>query len=309
MAQETIELSSHMPITCSNLCAFSGGVFGPFSNFQLSVHVRDVNDKVRVSNFTKAFMASLGAISNPFPGISSEQLQKASRLGKVLDRMDKSSYAAERSNAFKIIQHNLADLQWDLEGLRTVHVAMTPGADSDAKTEVVVKRCDRGWRKSRAWFDDLVETISKPLGLYIGCSSFGTKCQDGACVVGTLVQAIAACTVIAKIADKALRSNHYQSKSMEDDFCAGFCNEMLADFRTNFYDPEARTAAELMREKAKQWAWSDFGFVSWDSPDAKASDRDSVAAQSGRSSAQKRKRELDDSFGVIDRCRLRALGY
>ena len=34
-----------------------------------------------------------------------------------------SEFAAGRANAFNIIQHNLADLHWDLDGLRKIHSA------------------------------------------------------------------------------------------------------------------------------------------------------------------------------------------
>ena len=49
----------------------------------------------------------------------------------------------------------------------------------------------------------------KPLGLYEGSSTFGNVCEDGVSLVGELVQAVAAATCIAKIADAALRANPY----------------------------------------------------------------------------------------------------
>eukprot|EP00933_Yihiella_yeosuensis_P072688 TRINITY_DN81165_c0_g1_i1.p1 TRINITY_DN81165_c0_g1~~TRINITY_DN81165_c0_g1_i1.p1 ORF type:complete len:382 (-),score=62.25 TRINITY_DN81165_c0_g1_i1:339-1484(-) len=303
-ALHSIELSSQVPIKCSGFYAFSGPVFGCryLGNFSMSVYVRDVQDRKRVEIFTKAFIASLGGIQDPFPGISTEQLQKASRLGKVLDRMNRSSFASERSNACRIIQRNLADLAMDLDDLRKVHGSLSPGPDADAKTAVYVFRTDRCWRKQRQWFDDLVKAISKPLGLYLACSTFGTVCQDGSILHGGLVETLAAGVVVAKIADAAMRAA--PSTYTEDHFCAGFCREMSQECQDQ--DAEKLAAARLKHQKAKDW--SDQYLVPFDGQSMKTSDVDSSAARAGAISARKRKAEFEIALGSIDKYKLRALG-
>ena len=51
-------------------------------------------------------------------------------------------------------------------------------------------------------------------------------CVNGKAFVGTLATAVAAGIVIAKIADAALCTCN-KCKTLEDDFCAGFCKELL----------------------------------------------------------------------------------
>lgn len=86
-------------------------------------------DKERLSRFVRAFIASMGGIASPFEGITQEQLKSASKLSKIMDRFDKSSFAGERANAFKILQTNLAQLNWNFDGFREVHEALNPGED------------------------------------------------------------------------------------------------------------------------------------------------------------------------------------
>lgn len=71
----------------------------------------------------------MGGIASPFEGITQEQLKSASKLSKIMDRFDKSSFAGERANAFKILQTNLAQLNWNFDGFREVHEALNPGED------------------------------------------------------------------------------------------------------------------------------------------------------------------------------------
>ncbi len=129
---DAIELADRVPVACARVYAFHGTVFN--SKFEVCVSVRDVCDKNRVINFTRAFIGSLGGIKNPFVGISQDDLKKVSRLSKVLDRLDKSSYPAERANAFRIIQSNLGDLNLDMD---LVHVICSVAFDPSGKNLAV----------------------------------------------------------------------------------------------------------------------------------------------------------------------------
>ena len=59
-------------------------------SFELSAWVRDVSDKTRVINFTKAFIVSMGGIDNPFAGINTPNASKRSlkSLHLSLSKMD-----------------------------------------------------------------------------------------------------------------------------------------------------------------------------------------------------------------------------
>ncbi|CAE7652342.1 yopM [Symbiodinium microadriaticum] len=239
-------LAKHVPIACSDVVAFSGAVFcrdsGPRwdHHFRLSVRCRDVVDKEKIRRFVQAFIASLGGIESPFPGITQAQLKNASRLSKILDRFDKSSYEGERANAFKILQSNLANLHWNMDAFRAVHEALDAGADRDCKTEVTVQKASSddsfypSWRKSRLWFDQLCEAVSLPLGLHSGNCSAGNISVNGKCFLGPCLTAV------------------------EDDFCAGFCKEIMSDMP--YLTDQERDAAEARRRQAHAWE-ADFGWT------------------------------------------------
>ncbi|CAE7255256.1 MFHAS1 [Symbiodinium sp. CCMP2592] len=298
------EVAKHVPIACSEVVAFSGAVFcddcGPrWHHFRLSVRCRDVVDKEKIRRFVKAFIASLGGIESPFPGITQAQLKNASRLSKILDRFDKSSYEGERANAFKILQSNLANLHWNMDAFRDVHEALDAGADRACKTEVTIQKASSdysyypSWRKSRVWFDQLCEAVSRPLGLHPGISSAGKVSVNGACFLGPCLTAVAAGVAIAKVADAALGSCHL-SRNGEDDFCAGFCKEMMSD--TPYLTDQEKDAAEARRR-----AWEDdFGWTYADGHAAsKRSSADSAAGEEGRSQAEKRKQDSAISNKLI----------
>lgn len=312
-------LAKHVPIACSDVVAFSGAVFcrdsGPRwdHHFRLSVRCRDVVDKEKIRRFVQAFIASLGGIESPFPGITQAQLKNASRLSKILDRFDKSSYEGERANAFKILQSNLANLHWNMDAFRAVHEALDAGADRDCKTEVTVQKASRddsfypSWRKSRLWFDQLCEAVSLPLGLHSGNCSTGNISVNGKCFLGPCLTAVAAAVAIAKVADAALRSRScLLSRHGEDDFCAGFCKEMMSDMP--YLTDQERDAAEARRRQAHAWE-ADFGWTCADGcASPKRSSADSAAGEEGRSQAEKRKQEFEPMMQRLQAQKILALG-
>ena len=110
-------------------------------------------------------------------------------------------------------------------------------------------------------------------------------CVNGKAFVGPLATAVAAGIVIAKIADAALCTCN-KCKTLEDDFCAGFCKELLIS-----QDLVESAAAKQNRAKTDQWQ-NEFGWITRDdgistlSP--KASNTTSTAALEGKASAEKR---------------------
>eukprot|EP00434_Breviolum_minutum_P027865 symbB.v1.2.024651.t1/scaffold2351.1/size81609/2 len=296
--------------TSQEMDAFHGSIFS--GEFKISVSCRDVMDKEKLTRFVSAFIASMGGIQSPFEGISQEQLKNASRLSKILDRFDRSNYPGERANAFRILQANLQNMDMSLDAFRPLHEAMTPhSGDKEAKTEVHIQKASgyySGWKRSRDWFDALSEKIAQPLGLWFGRSRFGKVCVDGKCFLGPLVPVLAGAMAIAKICDAALRACHY-SRPYVDDFCAGFCSEMISDANLSQTWEEEQVAARR-REQARSWT-TEFGWTCQDEPlSSKFSEQGSAAANEGKSAAQKRKADSDlqTAMQTVERHKLRALG-
>eukprot|EP00931_Biecheleriopsis_adriatica_P075280 TRINITY_DN49182_c0_g1_i1.p1 TRINITY_DN49182_c0_g1~~TRINITY_DN49182_c0_g1_i1.p1 ORF type:complete len:317 (+),score=64.55 TRINITY_DN49182_c0_g1_i1:41-991(+) len=304
-----LEVAEHVPVPCEQFSPFNGPVFNHY--FTVSVCVRDVHDKVHTTNFVKALIASMKGIDNPFPFMTKEQLEKMSQLSKILDRFDdKGNHGGERANAFRLLQAKLADMNLNMNDLRTVHESADPGLDADAKTEIhVCKNSNHyhgGWKKSRDWFENLADTICQPLGLQKGQSTWGKVCVQGVAFVGTLATALAAGVVVAKIADAALTAN-YKCKTLEDDFCAGFCRELL-EGHEYLKDTQQSDYAEKMRRMTKELR-DEFGWEGGHALSPKSSDRTSASALDGRSSAEKRRRDFEEPIDRLSKYKVLKLEF
>jgi len=312
-------LQEKKAIPAADLMPFSRAVFS--KKFDLTVRVKDVLDKQCVENYVAAFVASLGGIANPFANISSEMLSKMSRLGKVLDRMN-SPYEHERANAFRILSGHLKDMsEVDIDTVKAVHGALDAGADLDAKAQVSIEKSqscfgESGWMRTRDWFNKLTTEICRAFGLKTGYCSVGKVCHNGKAILGTLSAALTAGVIIAKIADNALTlakreyfhlSDAYQKQKVNA-FCVGFIEEMTTQFRAG--ENGMSEGAMRMGDFADMCEAS-FGWRSFDPVTPTKSNRSLSAADEGRSSAEKRKRDSDyeGAVNVFERQKVRALAF
>ena len=99
----------------------------------LKITAADAKDTSNTDSFLQRFVAQLGDI-NHAPGVASEQLTNADRLGKMLERYDDANnYAGERTNALRLISDHLNRVGRDIAGLRDFHHGSL-GRDSEAQT-------------------------------------------------------------------------------------------------------------------------------------------------------------------------------
>jgi hypothetical protein len=305
----SLDLAGRISTPKRDFCAFRGQVYR--GHFRLSVRCKIVADSRKVENFVRAVLASHKAISNPFKELNEGQLQKMAKFSKIMDRMA-SSHPGERANAAHILAGKLKEANLDMSAFKDAHSSLDIGIDANAMTLICVQH--PSWRRVRDWFQELANAISQPLGLAVGTTAASESWADGCCIVGSLPATVVAACILTHLADSAMEqaevekghlNDHYFKYKVQNDFCRGYTTQATSYF-TEVGDDESADAA-AMRAFSAQCQVA-FGWSSWGDVPSTESCGTSSTALEGKSSAEKRRTQFEDSAEKLKRQRVHALG-